>query len=71
MDMQIPPIIGDILFLMHRKVEVRRVYTVFRFVAVRYLEETTEFYVDVSALSKEPNCTNQITLSLVGENYGE
>ena len=59
------PNIGDKLFLMHREVLVVKVYSLFRFVTVRYLEETKEFCVDICALSDEPDYTNSISLRLL------
>ena len=67
MNIQNPPKIGDILFLMHREVVVIRVYTLFRLVIVRYLDEKMEFCVDVCALSLEPDYTNSISLKLLKE----
>lgn len=61
------PKIGDILFLMHRKVVVIKVYTLFGLVIVRYLDEMKEFCVDVCALSREPDYTNSISLKLFKE----
>lgn len=60
------PNIGDKLFLMHREVIVIRFYSLFRFVTVRYLEETKEFSVDICALSYKPDYTNSISLSVFG-----
>ena len=65
MSIQNPPKIGDTLFLMHREVMVIKVYTLFRFVTVRYLDEMKEFCVDVCALSREPDYTNSISLKLL------
>ncbi len=55
---------GDKLYLMHREVVVIKVYSLFKFVSVRYSEETKEFYVDICALSYEPDYTNSISLRL-------
>lgn len=65
MSIQNPPKIGDTLFLMHREVIVIKVYTLFRLVMVRYLDEIKEFCVDVCALSQEPDFTNSISLRLL------
>lgn len=65
MNIQNSPKIGDTLFLMHREVVVIKVYTLFRFVIVRYLDEMKEFCVDVCALSREPDYTNSISLKLL------
>lgn len=67
MIIQNPPKIGDTLFLMHREVVVIKVYTLFGFVMVRYLDEMKEFCVDVCALSREPDYTNSISLKLLKE----
>lgn len=67
MNIQNPPKIGDTLFLMHREVVVIKVYTLFGFVMVRYLDEMKEFCVDVCALSREPDYTNSISLKLLKE----
>ena len=67
MNIQNPPKIGDTLFLMHRQVVVIKVYTLFGFVMVRYLDEVKEFCVDVCALSREPDYTNSISLKLLKE----
>ena len=55
---------GDKLYLMHREVVVIKVYSLFKFASVRYSEETKEFYVDICALSYEPDYTNSISLRL-------
>lgn len=65
MSIQNPPKIDDTLFLMHREVVVIKVYTLFRFVTVHYLDEMKEFCVDVCALSREPDYTNSISLKLL------
>ena len=65
------PNIGDKLFLMHREVIVIKVYSLFRFVIVRYWEETKEFCVDIYALSYKPDYTNSISLSVFGGDYRE
>ncbi len=52
---------GDKLYLMHREVVVIKVYSLFKFVSVRYSEETKEFCVDICALSYEPDYTNSIS----------
>ena len=62
MNIQNPPKTGDTFFLMHREVVVVRVYALFRFVVVRYLDEEKEFCVDICALSRKPDCTNSISL---------
>lgn len=67
MNIQNSPKIGDTLFLMHREVVVIKVYTLFGFVMVRYLDEVKEFCVDVCALSREPDYTNSISLKLLKE----
>ena len=67
MNIQNSPKIGNTLFLMHREVIVIKVYTFFRFVIVRYLDEANEFCVDVCALSQEPDYTNSISLKLLKE----
>lgn len=54
----------DKLYLMHREVVVIKVYSLFKFVSVRYSEETKEFCVDICALSYEPDYTNSISLRL-------
>lgn len=56
------PKTGDILFLMHREVVVIKVYTLFGFAIVHYLDEMKEFCVDVCVLSREPDYTNSISL---------
>lgn len=65
------PKIGDRSFLMHREVIVTKVYSLFRLIIVRYSDETKEFSVDICALSNEPDCTNSISLGLLGGDYGE
>lgn len=65
MNIQNTPEIGDMLFLMHREVVVIKVYTLFGFVIVRYLDEIKEFCVDGCALSREPDYTNSISLKLL------
>jgi hypothetical protein len=65
MSIQNSPKIGDTLFLLHRKVLVIKVYTLFGFVIVRYLDEMKEFCVDICALSREPDYTNSISLKLL------
>lgn len=68
MNIQNPPKIGDTLFLMHREVVVMKVYTLFGFVIVHYLDEAKEFCVDICALSQKPNYTNSVSLKqLKGE----
>lgn len=57
---------GDTLFLMHRKVIVTKVYLLFQFITVRYLDDINEFCVDVFALSDSPDFTNSISLGLIG-----
>lgn len=57
---------GDILFLMNKKVVVKRVHVLFRLVAVHYLDDVNEFYVDISALSDNPNFANSISFNLIG-----
>ena len=64
MSIQNPPKMGDTLFLMHREVIVIKVYTLFRFVIVRYLDEMKEFCVDICALSHMPDYTNSISLNV-------
>lgn len=64
MKIQNPPKIGDTLFLMHKKVIVMKVYSLFKLVTVRYLEEIKEFCVDICALSDEPDYTNSISINL-------
>lgn len=66
MSIQNSPKIGDTLFLLHREVIVIKVYTLFRFVMVHYLDEMKEFCVDVCALSQEPDFTNSISLEVLG-----
>ena len=69
MSIQNPPKMGNTLFLMHREViviKVIKVYTLFRLAMVRYLDEMKEFYVDVCALSQEPDFTNSISLKILG-----
>ena len=62
------PRISDRLFLMHREVIVTKVYALFRFIKVRYIEETTGFYVDACALTSEPNCSDSISLGILRRN---
>ena len=64
MDTRNPTQIGDTLFLLHREVMVIKVYTLFRIVKVRYLDEMKEFWVDICALSHEPDITNSISLEI-------
>ncbi len=71
MNAQMFPNIGDKLFLIHREIVVTKVYSLFRFATVRYLNETTEFCVDICALSDEPNYTNSISLCLLRGNCSE
>ena len=65
MNLQDPPKIGDTLLLIHKEVVVIKVYTLFRLVTVRYLNELKEFCVDVCALSREPDYTDSISLKLL------
>lgn len=65
MNIQNPPKIGDTLFLMHREVVVIKVYTLFRLVTVRYLDEMRGFCVDICALSRTPDYTNSISLKIL------
>ena len=67
MNIQNSPKIGDTLFLMHREVIVIKVYTFFRFVIVRYLDEANEFCVDVGALSQDTDYTNSSSVKLLKE----
>ena len=53
----------DILFLMHKKVIVSKVYPDFHLAEVRYVEEDVEFFVDVCALSSLPNYANSIPIN--------
>lgn len=71
MNVQNLPKIGDSLFLMHRKVVVIKVYSLFRLIKVRYTEETKEFCVDVCALTNEADYTNSISLRLLRGSCGE
>lgn len=71
MNVQNLPKTGDSLFLMHRKVVVIKVYSLFKFIEVRYMEETKEFCVDICALTDEPDYTNSISLKLLRGNCGE
>ena len=66
MNAQNLPKVGDRPFLMHREVIVIKVYTLFRLVMVRHLDEMKEFCVDVCALSQEPDFTNSISLKILG-----
>ena len=59
------PQIGDKMFLMHRRVAVIKVYSMFKIVKVRYTEGTKEFCVDVCALTDEPDYTNSISIRLL------
>ena len=68
---QNPPIVGDKPFLMHREIVITEVFAVFRLIKVHYAEETTEFCVDASALTAEPDYTNSISLRLFRGNCGE
>jgi hypothetical protein len=63
------PKIGDKLFLMHREIEVTKVYDLFRLIKTHYTEETPEFFVDVCALTTEPDYTNSISLGIFGRNH--
>jgi hypothetical protein len=65
------PKIGDKLFLLHREIEVTKVYDLFRLIKTHYTEETLEFFVDVCALTTEPDYTNSISLGIFGRNHGE
>lgn len=71
MNVQNLPKIGDSLFLMHRKVVVIKVYSLFRFIKVHYTEETKEFCVDACALTDEPDYINSISLRLLWGNCDE
>lgn len=71
MNAQNLPKIGDKPFLMNREVVVVKVYSLFRLIKVRYVEETKEFCVDVCALTDEPDYTNSISLRLLRGNCGE
>lgn len=62
------PNIGDKLFLMHREVVVTKVYTIFRLIKVHYMEESNEFFVDVCAVTKDPDNTNSISIELLRRN---
>jgi hypothetical protein len=63
------PKIGDKLFLMHREIEVTKVYDLFGLIQTRYMEETPEFFVDVCALTTEPDYTNSISLGIFRRNH--
>ena len=71
MTVQNLPKIGDRLFLMHKKVVVIKVYSLFSIIKVRYTEETKEFCVDACALTNEPVYINSISLKLLRGNCGE
>ena len=71
MNVQNLPKIGDRLFLMHKKVVVAKVYSLFSIIKVHYTEETKEFCVDACALTNEPVYTNSISLKLLRGNCGE
>ncbi|MVB10131.1 hypothetical protein CAFE_08080 [Caprobacter fermentans] len=65
MNVQNLPSTGDRLFLMHREVIVTNVYPIFRLVKIHYLKESFEFFVDVSAVTTEPNYTNSISIEIL------
>ena len=65
------PNIGDKLFLMHREVVVTKVYDIFRLIKIRYTEESTEFFVDICAVTELPDNTNSLSIEFPGGNRCE
>jgi hypothetical protein len=64
------PNIGDKFFLMCREVVISKVYTSFQLIKVHYTEESTEFFVDVCAVTDVPDNTNSISIQLLRRNHG-
>lgn len=62
---------GDRLFLLQREVVVIGVYAIFRLIQIRYTEEPYEFYVDVSAVTTEPDYTNSVSIRMLRGTRGE
>lgn len=65
------PKIGDIYFLMHKKIKIVRVYSLFHLVVVRNIDTLEEFCVDMYALSPKPNYTNSLSLKLIRVEWRE
>lgn len=59
---------GDKLYLHHREVIVLKVYEIFQLIKIHYPEELVEFFVDICALTEQPDTTNSISLGLIGGN---
>lgn len=49
------PQVGDIAYLIHRPVIIKEVLKEFNIVKVCYLHSYSEFYTDVSSISKKPD----------------
>lgn len=60
---------GDKLYLHHREVIVLKVYEIFQLIKIHYLEESVGFFVDICALTEQPDTTNSISLGLIGGNH--
>jgi len=60
------PGIGDRLFLMNKEIVVTGVYKCFQLVKIHYLEDISEFTIDISALSNLPDLSNALSLRLLG-----
>jgi len=71
MTVQNLPNIGDMLFLMHREVIVTKVYTIFQLIKIRYMEESSEFFVDACMLTNAPNYANSISIGILRGDCGE
>lgn len=65
------PKTGNKLFLMQRQVVVIKIYKDFHFAKVRYSEDTCEFFVDVCALTYEPENKNSISLGILRRDCDE
>lgn len=65
MTVQDLPKIGEKLYLMHREVIVRKMYTNFQLVQIHYTGEPTNFFVDICAVTRTPDTTNSISLGLL------
>lgn len=59
---------GDKLYLQHREVIVLKVYEIFQLIKIHYTEESLEFFVDICALTEQPDTTNSISLGLLRGN---
>ena len=60
------PNIGDRLFLMNKEIVVTGVHKCFQLVKIRYLEDVSEFTIDISALSNMPDLSNALSLGFLG-----